>query len=121
MTELDKKVAETFEPRVNAAKWNALSDEDKRRRLQELIDERTARIELRRTGVGTFEGEGSGVEAFRILLTPETFDEDAPIVVRYGRRTHRKRARVSRELLLTEFAERFDRTFLPVAEVTVKP
>ncbi len=56
----------------------------------------------------------------RILLTQEMYDPKKPVSVKFDRRVKKFRPKVSRELLLSEFAERFDRTFLPVAEVEVK-
>ena len=48
------------------------------------------------------------------------YDPKKPVSVKFDRRAKKLRPKISRELLLTEFAERFDRTFLPVAEVAIK-
>jgi hypothetical protein len=119
ITGLAKQVEEEFEPRVRAAKWSRLDDDGQRRLLQELADERTARLEVRRVAADRYEAEGDGVERFRLLLPREALEPGQLTVVWKGR-TLRRRPRPSKELLLEDFAERFDRRFLPVAEVAVK-
>ncbi|MFQ5845686.1 MAG: hypothetical protein ACE5JG_11940, partial [Planctomycetota bacterium] len=65
-----------------------------------------------------FRARGRGVRRFRLLLAEGMFDPDAPVEVSFRGRTVRRRVRPSRRVLLEHFAERFDRTFLPLGEVT---
>jgi hypothetical protein len=59
------------------------------------------------------------VAAFRILLTREDLPEKGRIEVRADRRRVRRDAAEDQSVLLVDFAEHFDRTFLPVMEVRV--
>ena len=120
ITKFGKDVSEKFQLRVAARKWQAMSDQEQREAMQDAADERTARIEMRRLDVGSFEGEGDRVKAFRLLLDRSMFEAGKPVSVRFNRRVKKVRVKESREVLLKDFAERFDRTFLPVAEALVK-
>ena len=57
---------------------------------------------------------------FRLMLTPEMLDEKGALAVQFNRRKSSKRPKAGKEVLLREFAERFDRTFLPVSELVLK-
>lgn len=114
-----KSIQEAFALRVAPARWNALSEDGRRRAVQAEADRRTARLEVRRTGVGRYEAKGSGVKRFRLLLTQADFEPGERVEVRFNGRRYRRRVEASAAILLREFAERFDRTFLPVAEVVV--
>ncbi|MEW6073467.1 MAG: hypothetical protein AB1726_12865 [Planctomycetota bacterium] len=116
---LGKEVAETFTPQVKDVVWKALDEDGRRRELQAQADERTARLEVRREGAGRYAAEGEHVGAFRILRTAAECATGAAVEVRFAGRTVKSRPRPAARLLLEEFAERFDRSFLPVAEVQV--
>lgn len=120
VTAFPKKIEEGFQLRVSAKKWRAMSDEEQRKTMQKAADDRTARIEMHMLGVGSFEGEGNDIKGFRILLTREMFESKKPVSVRFNRRSKKIRVKESSEVLLRDFAERFDRTFLPVAEAHFK-
>ena len=47
------------------------------------------------------------------------FDPAVPVKVTWNGRERTRRVDGSAKVLLEEFVERFDRTFLPVAEITV--
>ena len=66
-----------------------------------------------------FEAKTYRVKRFRILLTPEMIGPDGQVTVTWNGKVVAKKPPVSRQVLAAEFAEHFDRTFLPVAEVTV--
>ena len=51
--------------------------------------------------------------------TANMLGDDPFVRVRFGSRRVKKRVEHSKQLLLREFAERFDRTFLPTVEVVV--
>jgi len=117
----DKRhVKEVFTPTISKQQNGKLDEEGMRRFLLGAADERTARIELRRTGVGSFSGDGKYVTRFRLLLTTDMFDPAEQVEVLYNGKKTRKRLKPSKSLLLQEFAERFDRSFLPVAEIAVR-
>lgn len=121
ITRFARSVKEEFKPRVDAARWNAAADETARLLLlQEKVDEATARLAVERLGPGRFRAEGSGVARFELLLEPEDLDEDGRVTVAWHGKERRLRARPGKEVLLAEFAERFDRRFRPVAAVEVR-
>ena len=74
---------------------------------------------LERTAIGRFEARGTGVKRFRLLLTVDDFDAGSHVEVLFNGRRYRRRVEASEKVLLREFAERFDRTFLPIAEVRI--
>ena len=119
VTRLAKDVQETFTPRVDGTKWNALDAAGQKRYLQELVDERTARLEVRMDEPGHFTAAGTGVTGFRLLLTEAMLGPKRQVEVDFRGKTTKLRATPSARVLLREFAERFDRTFLPTAEVQV--
>ena len=53
----------------------------------------------------------------RILLTEEMFIPGSAVQVKWRGKTVKKAAVKNKRVLLLEFVERFDRTFLPIAEV----
>jgi len=114
-----RDVKEEFTPRVDGRKWPSLDHMGQRAYMDELVSERTARIEGRWTGRGRFEVKSRGVRRFRILLAPDMFDEHEAIEVVWNGRKRKKSVRPSREVLLREFRDRFDRRFTPVAEIEV--
>lgn len=97
--------------------WNGLPEEEKRERFAKAMDERTARLRVVRKGPGLFEAEGREVDRFRVLLRAGDFEAGKPVVVAYRGRSVKGTVRPDPRVLLAEFVERFDRTFLPVAEV----
>lgn len=117
--ETSAKVEEVFSPQVSAVRWRRMDEDARRRALQAMVDDRTARLEVERKARGRYVAHLDGVRRFRVLLASEDLPEEGPVeVVGKG---HRVRCAVasSKEVLLGEFAERFDRTFLPVMEVVV--
>jgi len=117
ITRLDRRVRESFTPRIVASRWNALDAKGKKRYVAEAADGRTARLEVVMKAPGRFEAGSERVRGFRLLLAPGMFEDDEPVTVEWNGRTRRKTVRTSKRVLLREFAERFDRTFLPVATV----
>ena len=57
----------------------------------------------------------------RLLLDRSMFDAKRPLLLVVNGKARKVRVKESAKVLLAEFAERFDRTFLPVAEVLVRP
>ncbi len=116
-----RAVKETFRLRVQAAEWNALDDGGRRRFLADAADEHTARLAARLVAPGAIELEARDVRRVRLLLTEEMLDPDGRLAVTVGSRTRKFRPKPDAAVLLGEFVERFDRRFLPVAEVTLRP
>jgi dienelactone hydrolase len=120
VTRYGPNVKEEFTLKVTQSKWNRLDDEGRRRFLATEADARTARLEVRRAGANEFEARGEGVKEFRLLFTEDDFERNQDVVVHFNGGKKKKRLRPSAHVLLAEFCERFDRTFLPVAELEVR-
>ena len=112
-------VKETFRPTVQAKTWNRMDDNEKRLYLHDLAVKKTATLQVTMKEPGRFVAKSKGVRKFRLLLTPEMFKKGEPVVVRFQGREIKRKARPHARVLLEEFAKRFDRTFLPVASITV--
>ena len=111
-------IDETFRPDISAAELKKLDESGKRAWVQGEADRRTARLEVKMDDVGRFTATTSGVQRFRLLLPAEMFVARAPVEVTTNGRLARYEAKASKLVLLREFVERFDRTFLPVAEIS---
>jgi acetyl esterase/lipase len=116
-----KPTDEVFQLRVDPGKWRALSPADQRTVVVEQAEARTARVEARRLPDGQISLETKGVKKLRLLLTTEMLPASGPLLFSVNGKTRKKKLKLDKRVLLREFAERFDRTFLPVAEVVVKP
>lgn len=121
VTGAERGVQEDVPLRVDEADWKRLQADDAAMRafLDAEAARRTARLQVTRAGGNRFDAEGTRVRALRLRLSLDMFDPSQPVEVRFAGRTHRRRLAPSALVLLTEFAERFDRTFLPVAEMTI--
>jgi poly(3-hydroxybutyrate) depolymerase len=112
-------VREDFTPQVDAREWAGMDDAAQRRYVADAADKKTARLEAERKGKGDFVVKTEGVRSFRLLLAEDMFDPKEPVKVTWNGRTRTKKVSPSREVLLLDFVERFDRTFLPVAELEI--
>ena len=119
ITKFTKEVQENFTPQVGASTWNALDENGKRKYLEKLVDQRTARLEVKRTGLGRFAAKGERVAGFRILLAAEMFDPAQPVQVLWNGKLVKKKVVPDPRVLAGDFAERFDRSFLPIASIDV--
>ncbi|MEM8882451.1 MAG: hypothetical protein AAGD14_00105 [Planctomycetota bacterium] len=113
------KAKEAFQPRVEARVWGSLDAIAQRAHMGALVEERTARLEAVRKGKGAIEVRTRHVKRFRLLLSEEMFEPGKPIAVTWNGRARKVTPKRRSSVLLKEFAERFDRTFLPVAEIRV--
>ena len=121
ISELDtRKAQETFQPKLSAAEAAELDDEGLRRAFVSMARERTARLEARQLAPGRFQLQTRFVKRVRLLLSPEMLPEDDKVEVMTGEREKSFRVRRDAQLLLREFVERFDRSFLPVAQVELR-
>ena len=117
--EIGKPVAEDFEIPLTK-RWKEADDEEQRLLIQKEADEHTGRLEVSVSGANRFDAKVSkGVRSFRLLLPQRAFEEGKPLKVVVNGKKIQRRPRASKRVLLLEFAERFDRKFLPVAEVEV--
>lgn len=119
ITAFDKSVAEEFVLKVDARRYGALDDTGKRRFHALAADKKTARLAGTFAGPGLFTLESSGVSKARLLLTREMFVPGGAVEVQWNGKLRKKPAEPSKEVLLLDFVERFDRTFLPVVEISV--
>jgi hypothetical protein len=116
--EVEKGVED--EPKIpQPAGWDRMTEPARRRFLAAAVEARTARLDVTRTAPGCFEATSSGVRRFRLLLDAAAFVPGRPVVVTWNGRAISRTATPSATVLLREFAERFDRTFLPVVEILV--
>jgi dienelactone hydrolase len=110
-------VDEKFRADIEQRKWEAMDDDERRAWIQSEADKRTARLEVRLDGPGRFTATTSLVQRFRLLLSREMLGAGAVEVTTNGKPA-RYAAQQSKLVLLRDFVERFDRTFLPVVEVS---
>jgi poly(3-hydroxybutyrate) depolymerase len=118
ITACEKDVAIEFPVPVSST-YEKLDELGKRGQILDRLLDRTARLAVRDQGQGRFVAEGKGVKSFVLWLEPAMLGKDGAVEVKWQNRAVRKKVAPSVSVLLREFAERFDRTFLPVAQVLV--
>lgn len=111
-----KRVAEIPQIQVGRS-WNRMSKEQQREFMADYIEQRTARLEVLNDGPGELRVNATDVLKARLLLPLEMLDEKMRVEVLWNRRKVKRTITPKALVLLAEFAERFDRTFLPVGEV----
>ncbi|MDH3592197.1 MAG: alpha/beta hydrolase fold domain-containing protein [Planctomycetota bacterium] len=111
-----RPVAETFKMQMDQKAYNKLDNSGLKRFMQGEADKRTARLEVERTPDGGFRAKTAHVRKFRVLLVEGWLPAKA-VVCSVNGKTSKRGARRSKAVLAVEFAERFDRAFLPVAEL----
>jgi len=117
ITGFDKNVEEVFQPVIAANEWKALDLPGQRARMMKEAEKRTARLELKREGPGQFTAIGSGVAGFRLLLTQAMLGPKGGVQLRWqAKLIAPKTVTIDKAIALVDFAERFDRTWIPVAE-----
>jgi acetyl esterase/lipase len=119
ITKLAKEVAEDVVPTVTASTWKGLDENGRRDFLETEVEKRTARLEVKMTAPGRFTATGEHVLGFRLLLAKSMFDPAKPVQVLFGGKLVEKKVVPDAKVLLGEFVERFDRSFLPIAAVDV--
>lgn len=113
----EKEVKESFEIQVGAGDWDAWDHERKVRHILQMADDRTAEIRVERAADGLLRAEGDRVQRAALLLPAAYLALQPKVTVEAGGKTKRLQPRATAKVLLLDFAERFDRSFLPVAEV----
>ena len=111
--------AVTAWPTKLPARWLKLDDKGRRRFLEDHLRDGTARLVAVQRAPGRFAIEDRGIERFRLLLTADRIDPGGKVVVEWRGHRIEKAAAPAVRPFLVEFAERFDRTFLPTAEVVL--
>jgi len=119
ITAFDERVAVDHNPQVNPDTFGKLDEAKQRAVVLDRLLERTARLVVQDKGQGRFVADGKGVKSFALLLDAAMLGKDGAVEVRWQGKPVRKMVTPGAAVLLREFAERFDRTFLPVAQVTV--
>jgi dienelactone hydrolase len=119
ITELGKGIEEVFQPKLDARRYNSMSDEQKVEAVADLVDEKTARLEVSMSAPGRFQANVKDVAAFRLLFTTEMLDPDGGVQVRVGSKTIKARPSADAAVLLGDYVERLDGGFLPVAELRI--
>lgn len=113
------KVEDGFDPIVRTKKGVTLSQEELRARVVDLAEKRTARAEATYLGDGKIEVETELVKKTTLLIAADWIPENGRLSVRQNGRKRKKKAALNKAVLLAEFVESFDRTFLPVAKITL--
>jgi len=117
ITAFEKNVEEIFQPVIPVNEWKALDLPAQRARMLKEADKRTARLEVKREGPGKFSATGSGVASFRLLLTQEMLGPKNSVQIKWQAKSIAPQSSVPGKLIaLDDFAERFDRGWIPVAE-----
>jgi dienelactone hydrolase len=106
------------QPTVSAS-FASLDDAGQRSQLLDRYATVTARLQVDDKGGGRFIADGKLVTAFTLWLEPEQLGKDGAVEVRWQNKPVKKVGKAEVAVLLGEFVERFDRTFLPVAKVQV--
>jgi hypothetical protein len=115
----DASVAVAPAIEVDPATWARMSEERQRVYALDWLIDRTARLRVAMTALGRFAADSRGVTRFRLLLSRAMLPADGSVEVQWLGRTYRKKVVPQIGVLLREFAERFDRSFLPIGEIRV--
>lgn len=106
-----------------AAGFDTMDEPRQRAHTLDRYAEYTARLVVEDKGKGKFVADGKLVTAFSLLLTTAQLGKgsggDGAVEIRLLNKPVKKKVVPDTAVLLREFVERFDRTFLPVARVTV--
>ncbi|MEZ6036127.1 MAG: hypothetical protein R3F29_01515 [Planctomycetota bacterium] len=114
---VDAKLVLPFPPKLLASKLRGRDARGQRDLLDEAMRDQQPWLCVEARGGGRFEVRDRHVHQLRILLTEETRRDT--VEIKWRGTTLKKPAPEHVAVLLREFVERFDRTFLPVAEVVL--
>ncbi len=113
----EKDVKESFAIEVDPGQWDGWDHERRVRHILELADARTADLQVERAADGVLRVAGERLRNAFLLLPAAYLAAQPKITLESGGKTKRLQPRPAAKVLLLDFAERFDRTFLPVAEI----
>lgn len=112
------EVAEVFPIEVDPPSWESWDHGQRADFIQQKADEMTSRVELTRSP-GKVELSAKGVSRMTLWITAGMIGADGWLEVSGGKKERRIRPKPNKRTLLLDFVERFDRRFLPLAELTV--
>lgn len=118
-----KDIAESVTPKMTQSDFDhfkSLGMTEQSAKLNDLATKQTARLDVSMTAPGKFTAKGAGVLKFRILLADSMFDPKKPLSVVWNGKNRNYNIKPDKKVFITEFVERFDRTFLPIAEARVE-
>lgn len=116
-----KSTLETFPIKVDPKQWQRWNDEQRAAHIQDLADERTAQVLASREDSGVIRLDMHGVSRLLLTLPKAWIPADRKVQVEIGGKTKQHKVKLSKKVLLLDFVERFDRSFLPVASILIKP
>ncbi|MBK7645463.1 MAG: prolyl oligopeptidase family serine peptidase [Planctomycetes bacterium] len=117
ITGFEKEVSEEFQPIIPVNEWKALDAAGQRARMLKEAEKRTARLEAKFEGPGKFTLVGSGVTSFRLLLSSERLGPQNKLSLKWqGKSRAPQTVVLDKKVALEDFAECFDRSWIPVAE-----
>lgn len=120
VTGASSKVEEIFTPKLRHSEVKRLGDEGLRRAIIDASIKKTGRIDGRFIEPGSFRLESQHVTKLRLLLTQDMLPKgDQKLEIKLGSTKRRFVIRRESRVLLTDFVERFDRSYLPLAEVRI--
>ena len=111
----DKSVKDRFRPTISASIARR-GEEAQRRHINQRAVSLSARLDARLLKPGSVRVRRKGVAKYRLLLDDSMLGTSKRVLVRDGSRTHRPKPERSAQVLLREFVDRLDRSFLPVFE-----
>jgi len=120
VTGLGRGAKEDITLKVDAKEWAAMDEGQQRAAYIAQAEKLTARLVVDRKGPGSYAAIGRYVDRFRILLREEDLPAEGDVVVSFNGKEQKHKTKADARVLLREFVERFDRTFLPVAAVEVR-
>ena len=111
---------ETFGITVDPNEWQRMKEEQRAAYIQNMAEERTAKTIAKRLEDGSFMIQADGVSRCSLFLPQNWMNEKGKVEVIVNGKSNTMKAKASKKVLLEDFVERFDRTFLPVAELQIK-
>lgn len=117
---LEKSMDESFGIKVDPKEWQRMNEEQRAAYIQNMAEERTAKSHVVRLADGSFVMNTSGVNRCTLFFKQSWLGEDGAVEVVVNGKTIRVKTKTSKRVLLQDFVERFDRTFLPIAEAQIK-
>ncbi|MFT5289237.1 MAG: putative esterase [Planctomycetota bacterium] len=118
--DFSSSVEEVFQPTLRVKRGESPDQEALRTSLISQAIKRTARVEAKLLEPGRLRFDSVGARSVRLLIPRQWIPAKGKLKVRDGNRQKTFEVEESAQVLLEEFVERFDRTFLPVAELTFK-
>jgi len=102
---------------VDPGAWDRLDDTGRRAFVLDKLVERSARLQAKLIQPGSIVLTARGVARCRLLLTEAMLGPGGALELQWAGKPVRRKVTAQTAVLLREFVERFDRTFLPIGEV----